>query len=124
MNLPMKTFWYQLLCFFFQFHCLFSSSQISHSSTTLFTFTVLSLFGFFFFFFPPLLFYASSLLIFFFLLFVSAILVFSALLSTTSHTLLDISSFLIPLFSNQSWGYSMLAMASPKSHSTSVPQLY
>ena len=54
--------------------------------------------------------------------FAFSILIFLALVSTIYHTLLDTSSFSLPLFSNQSQDCGKLAMASPKSLSISAHQ--
>ena len=65
----------------------------------------------------------SSPISFLLLLSVSAILTSLALASTASHILLNISLFLLLLFSSQSQNYGEQATAFPRLYSTSAPQL-
>ena len=86
-------------------------------------------YSFFLWFFLPFSFFlqllfSSSHLSFFLLSFTFTILVFSALISTIFHTLLDILSSLLLLFSSQSQDCGKPTIPFPKLHFTSAIQSY
>ena len=94
---------FPLFCYLFYFHCPFS-------------FWPFLFFLFFLLLFLPLFPLSLSSL----LLFVFLIPIFPTLVSTASYILLDISSSLLLLFSNQSQNCGEQAIVFPKLHSTSV----
>ena len=97
-NLLVKTFWYQLFCFFFWLHYFF-------------------LFILYFPFFYYLLYFYHFLL---FWLFIFSIPIFLALASIASYTLLGILSFSSSQSSNWPQDYSIQAMVFPRLHFTSI----
>jgi len=126
MDLLVESLKNQFLGLFLDFAAFFFLFQISYSSTTLFTSTVLFFFGFFYLFFFFSCFFSSYFLFssYIFSFFAFTTLVFLILVSTTFYIFLNILLSLLFPFSSWSQDCGKLATVFPRSLSTFVLQLY